>query len=140
LSKIETELSSEFVDATIREFGNKIWIEKQCDSLRAGTPDIYASINGLFIPIECKRAIGKGNSILSHTFTKIQKRQLKILAYNAFPIGLIFSNSEKRWILPLHIREDGNMSLDQYLSLPIFSWREVYDAASRHRQDRSNWR
>jgi len=128
----ETELSSKFVDETIREYGSRIWIQKQQDPLRRGTPDIYAMLDGMFIPIECKRvAQSHGNSILSHKFDKIQiKRMLDLLTVHAYPIGLIFCEREKRYILPLAIREDGNISMEAYLKLPIFNWMEIRDAAT----------
>ena len=134
----ETELSSKFVDATIREFGSQIWIQKQIDPLRAGTPDIYAMSQGMFIPIECKRVErDSGNSILSHNFTKIQKKRMRDLAIViAYPIGLIFREDEKRYILPLAIREDGNISIEEYLKLPLFNWMEVINDATKAYRNR----
>jgi hypothetical protein len=128
----ETEMSSKFVDETIREYGSRIWIQKQQDPLRRGTPDIYSMIDGMFIPIECKRAIqSNGKSILPHKFEKIQIKRLRdLLEVYAYPIGLIFCEGEKRYILPLDIREDGNISMEEYLKLPVFNWMEIRDAAT----------
>ena len=134
----ETELSSDFVDATIRGFGSSIWIQKQLDPLRCGTPDIYAMSEGVFLPIECKRvALEKGNSILSHHFTKIQKKRMRdLLKVGAYPVGLIFREKEQRYILPLAIRADGQISMDEYNSLPIFNWTELINAATKEHRDR----
>ena len=137
----ETELSSEFVDKTIREFGSRIWIQKQQDPLRCGTPDIYAHLDGMFIPIECKK-IDKdsGNSILSHKFTKIQKKRMKdLLLVYAYPIGLIFREDEKRYILPLAIREDGQISMEEYIKLPIFNWEVILHDATEAYLSRRSW-
>lgn len=130
----ETDLSSKFVDETIREFGSRIWIQKQQDPLRRGTPDIYSIFDGMFIPIECKKVVNNGCSILEHPFTKIQRKRFKdFIVVQAFPIGLIFcGREEKRYVFPLAIREDGNMSYDQYIKLPIFNWLEIRDAATKN--------
>ena len=108
--------------------------------LRAGTPDIYSMIDGIFLPIECKKVKKKdGNSILSHSFTKIQKKRMRdLLKVSAYPIGLIFCGDEKRYILPLAIREDGNISMEEYLKLPIFDWMELKDAGTKSYQSRFN--
>ena len=132
----ETEKSSDFVDKTIREFGSRIWIQKQEDPLRRGTPDIYSMAEGNFIPIECKKVNqDSGKSILSHPFKKIQiKRITDLYITGAYPIGMIFYRDEIRYILPSDIREDGQMSMEQYLSLPIFNWEVViHDATEAHR-------
>lgn len=128
----ETEKSSKFVDDTIREFGSRIWIQKQQDPLRRGTPDIYSMAEGNFIPIECKKVKeDSGNSILSHEFTKLQKKRMNDLYITgAYPIGVIFFRDEIRYVLPSDIRENGQMSMEQYKSLPIFNWEEVINAAT----------
>jgi hypothetical protein len=127
----ETQLSSEFVDDTIREFGSSIWIYKQPPIIR-GTPDIFSMVNGMFIPIECKKVEREsGNSILSHPFMKIQKKRMRdFMTVLAYPIGLIFHERGNRYILPLAIREDGNISMEEFLKLPIFNWMEVSNAAT----------
>ena len=134
----ETDLSSKFVDQTIRQYGPRIWIQKQMDPLRVGTSDIYAMIDGMFIPIECKRTNqDKGHSILSHIFEKIQKKRMRdLLEVGAYPLGLIFHREEKRYILPLAIREDGNISMEEYLQLPLFDWMEIKNAATQAYHDR----
>ena len=134
----ETELSSKFVDETIREYGPRIWIQKQMDPLRVGTSDVYAMIDGMFIPIECKRTDkDKGHSILSHNFKKIQTKNMRdLVVVGAYPIGLIFHEKEKRYVLPLAIREDGNISMEEYLKLPIFDWMGIRDGATKAYRDR----
>lgn len=139
---LETDLSSWFVDKTIREYGSQIWIQKIQDPLRVGTPDIYALSRGMFIPIECKRIDHcSGNSILAHHFKKLQKvRMDDLLKVTAYPIGLVFlAKVERRYILPLDIRDDGNMSWEQYQSLPMFNWEEVIDAATKAYRSRYPW-
>lgn len=54
----------------------------------------------------------------------------------AFPIGLIFYREELRYILPLNIREDGNMSMEEYLALPLFTWMEIINVARKAHYDR----
>lgn len=134
----ETEKSSKFVDDTIREFGSRIWIQKQQDPLRRGTPDIYSMVDGNFIPMESKKVKNdSGNSILSHEFTKMQTKRLDDLEkVGAYGIGLIFFRDEIRYIRPLDIREDGQMSMEQYLGLPIFNWEEVINAATKAHSSR----
>ncbi len=134
----ETESSSKFVDETIRKYGSRVWIQKQEDPLRVGTADIYSVVDGMFIPMECKKVKeDRGNSILSHRFTRMQIKRMKdLLAAHAFPIGLIFYEKEKRYILPLAIREDGNISMEEYLKLPIFDWMEVKNVATKAYLDR----
>ena len=140
--KRETKSSSEFVDDTIRAYGSQIWIQKQQDPLRVGTPDIYAMSEGIFIPIECKKVEkDHGNSILAHPFTKLQiKRMLDLQKVGAYPIGLIFSESGDRYILPLAIRKDGNISMDEFLKLPIFKWEEIIYAGTEAHINRRRWR
>ena len=137
----ETEHSSKFVDETIREYGSRIWIQKVQDPLRKGTPDVYSALDGLFIPMECKKVCkDKGDSILSHPFQKIQIKRMKdFLAVHIYAIGLIFYENEKRYILPLAIRKDGQISMEEYLKLPIFDWMEIKDAATKTYLNRPRW-
>ena len=137
----ETELSRKFVDETIREFGSKIWIQLQRDPIRNGTPDIYSLVNGIFIPIESKKVEREsGNKILSHPFQRLQKKRMRdILSAQGFPIGLIFHLQEKRYILPLDIREDGDISMEEYQKLPLFTWEEIYRVASEAHSRRPSW-
>jgi hypothetical protein len=138
----ETQYSSDFVDRTIREFGPRIWIQKQLDPLRRGTPDIYSMVEGNFIPIESKRVNQEsGNKILSHNFTKMQVKRMKdLLITGAYPIGMIFYDDEIRYILPLDIREDGQISMEEYKKLPLFNWEEIIHVATETHRNRYNRR
>jgi len=129
----ETKLSSQFVDDTIREYGSQIWIQLQHDPLRVGTPDIYVVTDGIFIPMESKKVYkDSGQSILAHPFKRMQiKRMHDLLKVRAYPIGLIFYKLEKRYILPLAIREDGQISMEEYLKLPLFDWEVIRNAATK---------
>lgn len=134
MSITETKLLQRFIDDTIKEFGHVLWIERQVSDIRKGVPDVYALMDGIFLPIEAKYSFEGKDSILSHKFKPLQVEKLKrFWNRGAYACGIVFRNGEVRYVLPDAIREDGQMSLEQFRSLPTFTWKGVVSAGKERR-------
>jgi len=131
-AETETKLLQRFIKQSEKEFGDVLWIERQVSDIRLGVPDVYALMDGIFLPMEAKYSFEGKESILSHKFKALQIEKLKRLEKRgAYSLGLIFRGEEIRYILPDAIREDGQMSLEQFSTLPFFSWIGVVNAGKK---------
>lgn len=136
----ETKLLNRFIDNSIKEFGFDLWIERQVSDIRLGVADVYALMNGIFLPIEAKYSFQGKENILSHKFGALQvERLIRHKKRGGYSLGMIFRDGEIRYILPENIREDGQMSLDQYKQLPFFNWPEVVDAGKKRNRLLLGW-
>jgi len=133
-AETETKLLNRFVEQTIKTYGHLMWIERQVSDIRKGVPDVYALWDGIFLPMEAKYSFQGKESILSHKFKPLQIEKLKRFEKRgAFACGLIFRNEEIRYVLPDAIRDDGQMSLDQFNQLSLFTWEGVVSAGKERR-------
>ena len=129
----ETSQIPGFIARAEAQFGPRIKIRRRVDTIRKGVPDIECTLNSFSLPIEAKHSVAGLTKILKHRFTAIQVHDMTTSKEaGAFPIGLIFRNGEERFILPEDIPEDGQISLEQYLKLPIFRWEDVTSLAQNH--------
>lgn len=133
-AETETKLLTRFIDHTIRDYGHLMWIERQVSDIRKNVPDVYALWDGVFLPMEAKYSFQGKDAILSHKFKPGQVEKLRRFEKRgAFACGIIFRNGEIRYVLPDDIREDGQMSLDQFNQLPLFTWEGVVSAGKERR-------
>lgn len=137
----ETSLLQRFMTRSIRTYGSRLWIERQISDIRRDIPDVYAHIDGIFLPMEAKFSFEGKESILSHKFKRGQIEKLRMFrSVGAYALGIVFRNEELRYVHPQDIRDDGQMSLSQFDSLPLFDWEEViadgqnYSLSFRRRQ------
>ena len=131
--KNETPQLHDFISRTEAVFGPRVWIRRWMDSVRSGIPDSCAIIDSIFLPIEAKHSKGGKECILEHPFTFLQiETMLEIKGCGGYPVGLIFKDGQERYILPEDIPEGGQISLDLFMSLPIFRWEDVIKAGREH--------
>jgi hypothetical protein len=116
-----------------QQFGPRIKIRRRIDGVYSGVPDIDCTFDSFSLPIEAKNSKGGLTKILEKNFTQLQiQDMLTTKEAGGFPVGLIFKDGEERYILPEDIPPDGQISLEQFNSLPIFRWEDVRSLALQH--------
>lgn len=136
----ETKLLQRFIAKSLEEFGFDLWIERQVSDIHLGIADVYALMDGIFLPIEAKYSFRGKENILSHKFGALQvERLIRHKKRGGYSLGIVFRDGEIRYILPENIREDGQMSLDQYKQLPFFNWQEVVNAGKKSNRLLFGW-